>query len=358
MICKYCTALYSNENSDGTFEYLCYGVRHPFVIKDINQECTKCVYGDFCKLPAWARWANSDLGHITPRRPRLEVLVGVPGSGKSTYAKNKVNSDSNVVWLSSDATRERLYGDASCQDNPGKVFEIMQKEAVEALERGFDVIYDATNVTRKARASILNQVPKYVQKCCIVIWAPIDICIERDKARERTVGKEVIDKMLKRFEAPFYDEGFDTIAVHVSDVHYNMEAYYTEAIEAMMIPHDNPHHTADIIEHCQLCGNNLNLLDEAVPEIVIKAGYLHDIGKPYTKTFVNTKGETTEIAHYYGHQGVGAWISYGFFGHDHALAWLISTHMAPFINQKYYSSLTPYYKRWIDWIHAADRASH
>lgn len=354
MICKDCAAMRKNWDKNNPDDAYCIGVKHPFKIKDINNECTEYVDDDFSALPTWA---NLDLICDTYKRPRLIVLVGIPGSGKTTYAMNKYKDGSNnVVWLSSDAFREQLYGDPNCQDNPGKVFEVMQNEAVAALEKGYDVIYDATNITRKARASILNIVPKYVQKCCVIIWAPIDICIERDKARTRTVGKEVIDKMLKRFEAPFYDEGFDTIMVHINDVHYNRKKYYEDAINAMMISHDNPHHSVDVIEHCHLCGNGL--LDETIPGIVVKAGYLHDIGKPYTKTFTNTKGEITETAHYYGHQGVGAWISYGFFGHNPTLAWLISAHMAPFINQKYYNSLPTCYKNWIDCLHKADVNAH
>lgn len=354
MICRECKAMHRRDYSDNTFEYMCYGVKNPFVIKDINQKCTEYFDNEAENIPTWA---NLDLDYDTYHRPRLIILVGIPGSGKTTYAMNKYKDGSNnVVWLSSDVFREQIYGDANCQDNPGKVFEVMQNEAVAALEKGYDVIYDATNITRKARAGILNRVPKHVQKCAVVIWAPIDVCIERDKARHRTVGKEVIDKMLKRFEAPFYDEGFDAIAVHISDVHYNRKDYYDKSILDMMIPHDNPHHTADIIEHCHRCGNGL--LDEAIPTVVVKAGYLHDIGKPYTKTFTNTRGEVTEAAHYYGHQGVGAWISYGFFGYNITLAWLISTHMAPFINQKYFNSLPTYYKRWIEALHKADKAAH
>jgi len=174
--------------------------------------------------------------------------------------------------------------------------------------------------------------------------------------RGRHVGEEVIMSMLKRFEAPFYDEGFDSIEVKYSGYFLNSD-YFTECKQALEIPHDNPHHTADVAEHCRLCGENL--LDQDLPRVVKSAGYVHDIGKPITKTFVNNKGETTEIAHYYGHQAAGAWISYGFLDEDNiTLAWLISTHMAPFINQKYYNSLDPLYKNWIDALHKADLEAH
>jgi hypothetical protein len=124
----------------------------------------------------------------------------------------------------------------------------------------------------------------------------------------------------------------------------------------MHIPHDNPHHSAGVWEHCQLCGEYLE--DKPVPYAVKVAGYIHDIGKPLTKTFTNTKGEVTDIAHYYGHQAVGAWISYGFPEVNLVTAWLISTHMAPFINQKYYNSLDPLYKSWIEALHKADTEAH
>ena len=284
-------------------------------------------------------------------RPTFVMLTGIPGSGKSTYAdfiKNQHN-----VYLSSDAIRKELFGNESCQEEHHKVFGLMQERTLEALKNGYDVIYDATNVTRKDRHRILSCLPAYVYKKCIIVWAPIEYCIERDAARERTVGLDVIKKVLKRFEAPFYDEGFDEIEVAYPRG-FSSNIYYDGCIRALEIPHDNPHHTADVAEHCKLCGGNLVNLD--VPDVLKFAGYIHDIGKPFTKTFVNTKGEITDVAHYYGHQAVGAWISYGisheFVGADSILlAWLVSTHMAPMINQKYYNSLDPLYKNWIDILH-------
>ncbi len=289
-------------------------------------------------------------------RPTFIMLVGIPGSGKSTYAKEQVNEFTK--HFSSDAIRKELYGDENCQDDPSRVFNLMQQRTIEALRNGYDVIYDATNITRKSRKAILSQLPAYVEKKCVVVWVPIDYCIKRDSERERTVGEAVINKMLQRFEAPFYDEGFDNITVHYAGV-YPGAYYYDECMVALEIPHDNPHHSVNVAEHCKLCGNSLRQLE--LPSAVKLAGYVHDIGKPLTKTFVNTKGETTEVAHYYGHQAVGAWISYGLRSAIYdvvTLAWLISTHMAPFVNQKYYNSLDPLYKDWIDALHKADLEAH
>lgn len=294
-------------------------------------------------------------------RPSFTMLVGVPGSGKSTYAKVRLTKDPAIVYLSSDAIRGELWHDESCQDNNSLVFNIMKERALEALRNGKDVIYDATNINRKNRNSILIQIPDYVLKECIVVWAPIEECIQRDAARDRTVGEEVIWSMLKRFEAPFYDEGFHSINTYITNEEFLLSnhrarEYFEACVDALHIPHDNPHHSVGVAEHCELCGKYLEDLD--VPQIVKFAGYIHDIGKPLTKTFVNTKGETTEIAHYYGHQAVGAWITYGFPESDPTLAWLVSTHMAPFIKHKYYNSLDPLYKNWINALHTADRAAH
>ena len=352
MRCKECTHMRFNWLKDKPDEPYCIGVKHPFKIENINQECTEYFDGDQYTIPTWG---NLDCLSSTYIPPTFTMLVGISGAGKSQYARELVDKSGRKIWLSSDNYREKLYGDASCQKNPNLVFDQMHDDTISLLNRGFDVIYDATNITRKNRLAILDKLPKHVRKNCVIVWAPIDVCIERDKERERTVGKEVIDKMLRRFEAPFYDEGFTNIAVYVSGVHYNKADYYAKTVAAMNVPHDNPHHTLNIMEHCYECGKSLIGVGNS---LVVKAGYLHDIGKPYTKSFTNTKGEVTETAHYYGHNGVGAWISYGFSGHDITLAWLISTHMAPFINQKYYNSLPPVYKSWIEKLHAADKAAH
>ena len=287
-------------------------------------------------------------------RPKLVLLVGVPGSGKTTYAKEHI--EENAVHLSSDAIRAELYGDESIQGDPAEVFSLMQKRAVEALNEGYNVIYDATNVTRKDRASIINICPKFAKIEAHIVWVPIEECIKRDIFRERTVGKAVIDKMLKRFQAVYYDEGIDEIKVVLPE-DFDVGEYRLTCMNDMMIPHDNPHHTLDIYTHCLESNKYLTFDMKNKDDDLDKASFFHDIGKPYVKAFIDSKGNPCEHAHYYQHQCLGAYMSYGM-GCSIKTAWLISTHMDPFLNTKYYRNLPPFLKKDIDILHEADMVAH
>lgn len=289
-------------------------------------------------------------------RPKLIILCGIPGSGKSTYAKDYIATNDNTIHLSSDGIRSELWGDESIQGNPAEVFALMQKRAIDALNDGKNVIYDCTSMTRKDRQGIIGVCPKLARIECYIIWAPIETCIERDAARERTVGKEVIDRMLKRFQAPYYDEGIDEIKI-IKPYNFDEDQYGDDCVDAMLIPHDNPYHSLDVGEHC--CEAYRYLIDKGIQnKDLLKAALEHDVGKPYTKVFVDSKGNPCETAHYYQHQCVGAWISYGYDRITPYIAWLISTHMEPFFNSKYYNNLPPFLKKDIDLLHEADLATH
>lgn len=289
-------------------------------------------------------------------RPTCILLVGVPGSGKSTYAQNYIpDYPKQAIHLSSDSIRAELYGNESIQGNPAEVFSLMQKRAVEALNNGYDVLYDATNITRKDRACIISICPKFAKIEAHIIWAPIDECIKRDSCRDRTVGKEVIDRMLKRFQAPYYDEGIDEIKI-VKPENFNVLKYHFECDVAMEIPHDNPHHTLNIDRHCLTAESYVNKRCSDIN--LVRATAMHDVGKPYVKAFIDSKGNPCDTAHYYQHQCVGAWMSYGLINATPKVAWLISTHMDPFMNTKYYNNLPPFLKKDIDLLHEADLNAH
>ena len=286
-------------------------------------------------------------------RPTLILLVGIPGVGKTTYAEKYIAEHPNTVHLSSDKIRAEFWGNEATQGDNNEVFSLMQSRAIEALNNGQNVVYDATNITRKDRSYIITLCPKFAKIECHIIWAPIETCIERDAARERTVGKEVIDKMLKRFQAPYYDEGIDEIKIIRPDG-FDISAYGNKIMDAMLIPHDNPHHTLSIHDHCAKAEDiaiNKNMGDD-----IRIAALIHDIGKPYVKVLIDRKGNESDIAHFYSHDNVGAWMAYG--AANAYIAWLVGNHMGPFLNTKYYNKLPIYLMEQIDLLHECDLEAH
>lgn len=312
---------------------------------------------------------------------KLIILCGLPGSGKSTYAENYKAVDDAIcadytVIHSSDAIRAELFGDPSYQGDNTKVFELMHKRVREDLKAGKTVIYDATNITRKARRGAINLARDADTVECHVIWVDPHVCIARDKQRKRHVGGDVIEKMLRHWQSPYMDEGFDSVRVVLNQDDFDCVRYISSMTANMHIPHDNPHHTLGVWYHCMQAYHNIEQINtvnisEKTIELLKTAAYWHDIGKPWTKGYKTDK-ETgkmdTSIAHYYDHQCVGGYLSYGLFLGNQLnaeeaedicfISWCISTHMDPFFNSHYYRDLDSYLKECIDILHTADLSAH
>lgn len=289
------------------------------------------------------------------KMPTLIVMCGLPGSGKSTYTKHYIEKYPNTVALSSDSIRAELYGREEVQGNPGEVFGLMHKRTLDYLSAGKNVIYDATNLSRKDRGGIVASCPKYVRLECHIIWVPIEQAILQDAGRSRRVGREVIDRMVKRFQAPYYDEGFDEIKV-ILPQGFDSQTYTNQCLEEMILPQDNPHHRMNVREHCESAYQHVKEL--GANEEVVLATRFHDVGKPYTKVFTDSQGRPSDIAHFYQHQCVGAWMSYGLVGATTYMAWLICYHMDIFLNTKYYKGLPEFLKKDLDLLHAGDMHAH
>ena len=84
---------------------------------------------------------------------RLIVLVGLPGSGKSTL-EQKLKIKYKAEIISSDALRKELCGTELDQNHNSEVFAEMQKRTIDLLKSNKSVIYDATNINSKKRKVI------------------------------------------------------------------------------------------------------------------------------------------------------------------------------------------------------------
>ena len=133
---------------------------------------------------------------------KVYVMVGLPGSGKSTVAKTL-----DGTLISTDSIREELYGDENIQGDGRLVFSIAFCRAREALERGENVIFDATNVSRKARKGVLKATPG-AEHVAVFVNTPFEECVKRNRSRVRVVPNEVLERMHKNLVPPTVEEGF------------------------------------------------------------------------------------------------------------------------------------------------------
>lgn len=90
---------------------------------------------------------------------KLIILVGISGSGKSTWLKSI--DLTGCVIISPDDIRRELTGSISNQTMNGQVFAIAFSRIVENLEKGNSVIFDATNVTSKSRKTLMNYITEF-----------------------------------------------------------------------------------------------------------------------------------------------------------------------------------------------------
>ena len=137
---------------------------------------------------------------------KLYTMVGLPGSGKSTFTKNQTER----VIISRDAIRAELFGSEECQEQGSPASKIAFKRIREALEQGCDVIFDATNVSRKARKSVFQFNAEHI---AVFVNTDIEECKRRNAQRERHVPEFVIDKMASRLVDPTVEEGFEKVLV-------------------------------------------------------------------------------------------------------------------------------------------------
>lgn len=141
------------------------------------------------------------------------MMVGLPGSGKSTFAKKLVNgaSENEMIHLCLDDIYKERWRREQLPDRNAAVYENMAQRAVDALEQGVDVVYDCTGLNRRDRLSILGKLPADTEKIALVITTPVAVCKERNNTRECVVPEDVIDHMAKLMSLPAFEDGWDKI---------------------------------------------------------------------------------------------------------------------------------------------------
>ena len=128
---------------------------------------------------------------VCSAKSTLYVLIGVSGSGKSAYAE-KMCQNTKLKVVSTDAIRKEILGSESDQKDGWKIFREAYARLNGFLARGKDVVFDATNTTRKGRADLLKNLKAPCLKVAVLVITPLDVAIERNAGRVRRVPESVI----------------------------------------------------------------------------------------------------------------------------------------------------------------------
>jgi predicted kinase len=138
------------------------------------------------------------------------LAIGLPGSGKSTWFKRH-----SILPLSSDMVRILIFDDVTEQRYQDLVFSTLRSMLRARLlaKRPWNYV-DATNLSPHERRSWVKLAHDFGYEAHAVFFdVPPEVCIERNRRRERNVPEDVMMRMAGKLRPPKFEEGFAKITV-------------------------------------------------------------------------------------------------------------------------------------------------
>ena len=138
------------------------------------------------------------------------LAIGLPGSGKTTWFGRR-----GVTPLSSDLLRNILFDDVEEQRYQGLVFSTLRSLLRARLIAKMPWNYvDATNLSVHERRQWIKMAKSFGYEVQAVFFdVPLDVCLERNRQRDRSVSEDVMRKMAEKLKPPLFEEGFAKITV-------------------------------------------------------------------------------------------------------------------------------------------------
>lgn len=135
-------------------------------------------------------------------KTKVIILIGPPGCGKSTAAKEFIKLNPSYVRVNRDDLRMMLRNEQMLDNKSEEILtDIQNNIIINFLSRGKNVIIDNTNLKEKYLKELINVCSDYCDDIIFNIFdTKIETCIERNNNREQKVPIDVIKKMFIDFE--------------------------------------------------------------------------------------------------------------------------------------------------------------
>jgi len=151
---------------------------------------------------------------------KILMLKGLPASGKSTWAKNLVNENSNYKRINKDDLRAMLDTGKHSKTNEKFVLKTRDWLIREAILAQKSVIVDDTNFhpmhekrLQELAKSLEAEIGKSIQFEVKIFDVPLEECIRRDLQRPNSVGEAVIRRMYKDWKNTSFDKKIKTAVI-------------------------------------------------------------------------------------------------------------------------------------------------
>jgi predicted kinase len=149
--------------------------------------------------------------------PTCYQLIGIPGSGKSTWIKSQ-DWALGLTIVSTDAFVEdyaRAQGKTYSEvfkDYMPTAIDLMSEQVVFAREHGHSVIWDQTSTTVNSRARKFRMLPEF-EHIAVVFRTPdpFELSIRLKNRPGKEIPQDVINSMIADWEEPTEEEGFKEI---------------------------------------------------------------------------------------------------------------------------------------------------
>ncbi len=134
-------------------------------------------------------------------KPIACVLVGLPGSGKSTWAAKhprKLPIASTDYFIEEYAAKNKISYAKAFKKHSLDAQKKMKAQVANLINEKKDFIWDQTNLSKKERDAIYKILTPTHEVHFVCFFVPLDICIKRFKQRDRDGGEMIDEKYIRK----------------------------------------------------------------------------------------------------------------------------------------------------------------